>query len=81
MIPTLFFAIVFLVSWVILLAAEPLVRRSLARAAHFTTRFRHRDYLPVIVLVMAGAGLAAVVGICSPTWPSWSCGFWRPCRY
>jgi membrane-associated phospholipid phosphatase len=62
MLPILLFAIVFLISWAMLLAAEPLVRGSLARAAHFTTRFRHRDYLPVVVLLLAGAGLAAVVG-------------------
>jgi undecaprenyl-diphosphatase len=62
MLPILLFAIVFLISWVILLAAEPLVCGSLARAAHFTTKFRHRDYLPVVVLLIIGAGLAAVVG-------------------
>jgi membrane-associated phospholipid phosphatase len=62
MLPILLFAIVFLISWVILLAAGPLVRRSLAGAAHFTTKFRYRDYLPVVVLLIIGAGLAAVVG-------------------
>ncbi|MGZ8852491.1 MAG: phosphatase PAP2 family protein [Thermoanaerobaculia bacterium] len=62
MLPILLFAAVFLISWMILLPAEPLVRGSLARAAHFTTKFRHRDYLPVGVLLIIGAGLAAVVG-------------------
>ena len=62
MLPLLFALILFFVSWLVLNVAEPLVRGGLSRTAHFTTKFRYRDYLPVFVVVGLGAGAAAFFG-------------------
>ncbi|GAC1429152.1 MAG: phosphatase PAP2 family protein [Thermoanaerobaculia bacterium] len=62
MLPILASIILFLAVWLILNAAEPLVRGALPRAANLTAKFRYRDYLPVVVLVTIGGVLAAIVG-------------------
>ncbi|HSP14109.1 MAG TPA: phosphatase PAP2 family protein [Thermoanaerobaculia bacterium] len=56
------FILLFLFLWGALIAMEPLVRGSLARTAHLTAKFRYRDYLPVLVLVIAGGFVAVYAG-------------------
>jgi len=51
------FVAVFLLLWVLFYGIGPALERLLKRSAHFTAKFRYRDYLPVFVLV--GAGIAA----------------------
>ena len=51
------FVAVFLLLWLLFFGIGPALERLLKRSAHFTAKFRHRDYLPVFVLV--GAGIAA----------------------
>ncbi|HUR81399.1 MAG TPA: phosphatase PAP2 family protein [Thermoanaerobaculia bacterium] len=53
---------VFLTLWLILYFIGPLLERLLARSAHFTTKFRHHDYLPVFVVVAVGIGLTISAG-------------------
>ncbi|HEX6095290.1 MAG TPA: phosphatase PAP2 family protein [Thermoanaerobaculia bacterium] len=53
------FAATFLLLWLIVFAIGPTVERMLGRAAHWTAKFRYRDYLPVVLVL--GAGLAATV--------------------
>ena len=62
MLPLLITLIVFLVTWLILNLAQPLVRGTLSRVAHITAKFRYRDYLPVVILVGLGAVVAVIVG-------------------
>ena len=62
MIPTIIFIILFFVLWGDLIAAEPLVRGTAAKVANWTARFRYRDYLAVIVLLLVGGAVAAVAG-------------------
>jgi undecaprenyl-diphosphatase len=62
LIPAAAFIGLFFVLWALLIAMEPLVRGSLARTAHFTTKFRYRDYLPVVVLAVAGGAVAVFFG-------------------
>jgi membrane-associated phospholipid phosphatase len=54
--------VLFLIVWEVLVIAEPLVRGSAARIAKLTAKLRYRDYLPVIVLLLIGGGIAAFVG-------------------
>ena len=51
------FLLVFFFLWLVFLALEPAIEHGLKRTAHWTTKFRYRDYLPVLILV--GAGIAA----------------------
>jgi hypothetical protein len=44
------FVAAFLLLWLITFGIGPAIERLLARTAHWTARFRHRDYLPVIVV-------------------------------
>lgn len=62
MIPVAAFIVLFLILWEILIVAEPLARGSLARIAHFTAKFRYHDYLPVVLVVAAGAVVAMYAG-------------------
>lgn len=62
MLPTLASIILFLLLWLALNAAEPLVRGTLPRVANFTAKFRYRDYLPVVVVLLLGGVLAAIAG-------------------
>lgn len=56
------FAATFLLFWVVFYALGPAVERLLARTAHWTARFRYRDYLPVFVVLAAGIAAAAMAG-------------------
>jgi membrane-associated phospholipid phosphatase len=62
MLPIAAFSVLFLVLWGILILAKPLVGGGLARTAHFATKFRYRDYLPVILLLGIGAAVTVVAG-------------------
>ena len=53
---------VFLALWLVLFYTGPLLERLLARSAHFTAKFRHHDYLPVLVVVAVGIGLTIAAG-------------------
>jgi undecaprenyl-diphosphatase len=56
------FALVFAVLWGIFLVAEPAMARLVKRSAHWTARFRYRDYLPVLIVLAIGIGAAAMAG-------------------
>ena len=56
------FVAVFLLLWLVTLAIGPTVERLLARTAHWTAKFRYRDYLPVIVVLAAGIAATAAAG-------------------
>lgn len=62
MLPLLASIVLFLILWGLLVVAEPLVRGSLPRLANLTARYRYRDYLPVVLVLLIGGALAAVVG-------------------
>ena len=51
------FLLVFFFLWLVFLGLEPAIEHGLKRTAHWTTKFRYRDYLPVLILI--GAGIAA----------------------
>ena len=55
----LVFLLLFFVFWLVFLAVEPAIEHGLKRTAHWTAKFRYRDYLPVAILL--GAGVAATV--------------------
>ncbi|HSP35722.1 MAG TPA: phosphatase PAP2 family protein [Thermoanaerobaculia bacterium] len=54
--------VVFFFLWGILIALEPLIRGSVGHVAHFTTKLRFGDYLPVVVLLIVGAAVAMFAG-------------------
>lgn len=56
------FVAAFLLLWVLFYYAGPLLERLLATTAHFTTRVRYGDYLPVFVVLAAGVVLAVMAG-------------------
>jgi membrane-associated phospholipid phosphatase len=56
------FFLVFFVLWLFFYLAGPLFERLLRRSAHWTAKFRYRDYLPVVVVIAIGIGLAMVAG-------------------
>ncbi len=58
----LVFVLVFLILWLAFFAVGPLLEKLLARAAHFTTKFRYRDYLPVAVVLAIGIAATAFAG-------------------
>ncbi len=62
MLLALAFLLLFLILWGLLIVLEPLVRGSLDRVAHLTSKFRYRDYLPVFVLLAAGGAVAVWAG-------------------
>lgn len=51
------FLLLFLLLWLFFYAFLPLIEKLLGRAAHFTAKFRYRDYLPVISVL--GIGIVA----------------------
>ena len=51
------FLLLFLTLWSVLYVTYPVTKHPLARAAHWTAKFRYRDYLPVFIIL--GAGLTA----------------------
>lgn len=56
------FAAVFLLLWLAVFAVGPATERLLARTAHWTAKFRYRDYLPVIVVLAVGIAATAMAG-------------------
>lgn len=56
------FLALFLILWAVFLAGGPALERSLAFLANRTARFRYRDYLPVLLLLAAGAGVTMIAG-------------------
>ncbi|HEX2061610.1 MAG TPA: phosphatase PAP2 family protein, partial [Thermoanaerobaculia bacterium] len=59
---TLSFLLLFVLLWLFFFAAGPALERLLARAAHWTAKFRYRDYLPVFVALGAGIIAAMLAG-------------------
>ena len=56
------FLALFLALWLVLYYLGPLLERVLAKSAHFTTKFRYRDYLPVFVVLTVGIVFALAAG-------------------
>ena len=56
------FLLLFVLLWGVFYAAGPLLERLLSRSAQRLARFRYRDYLPVVVLVVIGIGVTATAG-------------------
>ena len=56
------FLAVLLTLWLLFYAIGPAMERLVARSAHFTAKFRYRDYLPVFVVLGAGLALTAGAG-------------------
>jgi undecaprenyl-diphosphatase len=56
------FALVFAVLWGVFLVAEPAMSGLLKRSAHWTTKFRYHDYLPVFIVLALGIAGAAMAG-------------------
>ncbi len=56
------FLILFLLLWLVFLVAEPALERLLKRTAHWTARFRYRDYLPVAMVILIGLTATLVAG-------------------
>ena len=56
------FLATFLLLWLLVFAIGPTIERVLARTAHWTAKFRYRDYLPVIVVLAAGIAATAMAG-------------------
>jgi membrane-associated phospholipid phosphatase len=56
------FLAIFAAFWIVVALTGPAFERMLAHAANYTARFRYRDYVPVFVLLAAGAGAAAAAG-------------------
>ena len=53
-----FFAL-FLLIWIVLIPIGPIVQRLLAWAGNRTAAFRHRDYLPVVLVLVVGLAMTA----------------------
>lgn len=56
------FALLFALLWALFLAVVPLMQRLLSKSAHWTTKFRYRDYVPVGVLLVAGIAATLIAG-------------------
>lgn len=56
------FAAAFLALWIAVYAIGPTLEHVLARTAHWTAKFRYRDYLPVLVVLAAGIGATLMAG-------------------
>lgn len=56
------FLLVFFFLWLIFLVAEPALERLLKRAAHWTAKFRYRDYLPVAIVLLIGLAATSFAG-------------------
>ena len=52
----------FLILWGIFLAVAPAVSRAVTFIADKTANYRHRDYLPVVLIVLGGAALTTFAG-------------------
>jgi len=58
----LLFALLFVILWTFFYATGPALARVLAVTSRWTTHFRYRDYLPVLVIVAAGLVITAIAG-------------------
>ncbi|HUP48680.1 MAG TPA: phosphatase PAP2 family protein [Thermoanaerobaculia bacterium] len=56
------FLALFLLLWLLFVPAGPLIGRALGHLGHRTAAFRYRDYLPVVILLLAGAIVTAAAG-------------------
>jgi membrane-associated phospholipid phosphatase len=56
------FTVLFLVLWGLFIGAAPLIQHGLRYAAHWTAKFRYRDYLPVVLVLAAGVALTMFAG-------------------
>lgn len=56
------FVAIFLLLWLVVFAVGPAMERLLARTAHWTAKFRYRDYLSVVVVLAAGIAATALAG-------------------
>src|SRR5688572_7049867 len=56
------FLLLFLVLWLFFYAFLPLIEKLLKRTAHFTSKFRYRDYLPVVIVLAIGIAAASIAG-------------------
>jgi undecaprenyl-diphosphatase len=56
------FTALFLLLWLFFYGAGPLFEHGLQRAAKYTARFRHKDYLPVVLVLAAGIAAAIAAG-------------------
>lgn len=56
------FLATFLTLWLVAYAIGPAMGRVLKRTAHWTAKFRYRDYLPVIVVLAAGVAATSFAG-------------------
>lgn len=56
------FLAVFLFLWLVFSGIGPAMERLLKRSAHWTAKFRYRDYLPVLVVIVVGIAATAAAG-------------------
>lgn len=56
------FIAIFLLLWLIAFFVGPAMERLLARTAHWTAKFRYRDYVPVVLVLVAGIAATALAG-------------------
>ena len=56
------FLLVFVVLWAVFYALLPLLEKLLGRAAHFTAKFRYRDYVPVAIVLLVGVVATSMAG-------------------
>ncbi len=56
------FVLLFLVLWLFFYFSLPLIEKALGRAAHFTAKFRYRDYLPVLIVLIIGVVATSLAG-------------------
>ncbi len=56
------FLLLFFALWLVFLGVEPAIEHGLKRTAHWTTKFRYRDYVPVAILLGAGVVATAFAG-------------------
>ena len=56
------FALLFFVLWIFFYFFLPLIEKALGRAAHFTAKFRYRDYLPVLIVLVIGVVATSAAG-------------------
>jgi undecaprenyl-diphosphatase len=56
------FLLLFFVLWLVFLVAEPALERVLKRTAHWTAKFRYRDYLPVALVILVGLTATLMAG-------------------
>jgi membrane-associated phospholipid phosphatase len=59
---SLVFLLLFLVLWLVFYVAGPVIEKMLARTAHWTARFRYRDYVPVLIVLAVGIALTSFAG-------------------